>query len=240
MRFAVIISIYQSSVLISGYSAATSCAMREKRPSVCFIMFALVTMATFFLPFCFAYSKAARAIRFVPDTVVTLKSIAISGVISRPLLPKMYSPSLFSLKKVQSMPSPGILTGRTFANKSSSRRIQTFALSSVPPCGVAVGPFRITSHFLSFFKTSSGMALPHFWRFSKVKPSILTSEILPLFISFSKIFSRTKTAFSIITGPMPSPSHIPIMIFSFFEKSVLSVFSFMRLFRSICDFKSAA
>jgi hypothetical protein len=38
----------------------------------------------------------------------------------------------------------GTHTGRTFAYKSSSRRIATFALSNVPPFKVVVGAFNIT------------------------------------------------------------------------------------------------
>ena len=97
-------SMYQSSASMPGYSAATSWQISEKRPSVFFMMLALVTMATLVLPLFFAYSKAARAMRFVPGSVVTLKSMHSLPGISTPRLPSTYSPSVFSRKKIQSMP----------------------------------------------------------------------------------------------------------------------------------------
>ena len=78
-------------------------------------MFAFVTIATFVFPLFLAYSNAARAMRRVPAFVVTLKSNAKVSGISTPREPKTYSPSVFSRKKVQSMPSSGTATGRTFA-----------------------------------------------------------------------------------------------------------------------------
>ena len=79
---------------------------------------------------------------------MTVKSRAKSSVTSTPLLPNAYAPSVFSLKKTQSIPSFGTRTGRTLANKSSSLRIATFALSifgqESPFLGVVVGPFKVT------------------------------------------------------------------------------------------------
>lgn len=92
-RFAVIISMYQSSALISGYWAATSLHIFENLPSVFFIILALVTMATLVLPLFFAYSKAALAILSVPQSVVTLKSM---GKNSRDLY-ALASQSVFAL-----------------------------------------------------------------------------------------------------------------------------------------------
>ena len=98
--------------------------------------------------------------RRVPASVVTLKSMLSIPGTSTPRLPRAYSPSVFSRKKVQSMPSFGTDTGRTLANRSNSRRMATLALSSVPPLGVSVGPFSSTSQSLMAASTSSGMALP--------------------------------------------------------------------------------
>ena len=89
--------------------------MALKLPSVFFMMLALVTMDTRFLPLLRANSKAARAMRRVPGRVVTLKSMASTSGISTPRLPSTYSPSVFSRKKVQSQPSSGMDTGRTLA-----------------------------------------------------------------------------------------------------------------------------
>ena len=64
----------------------------------------------------------------------------------------MYSPSVFSLKKTQSMPSAGIRTGLTLAKRSKALRMAMFALSMfgtpLPSSGVVVGPFSRTWHFL--------------------------------------------------------------------------------------------
>ena len=96
------------------------------------MIFALVTILTCVLPFFRAKSNAARAIRRVPSSVITLKSNASTPGISTPELPKTYSPSVFSLKNVQSIPSSFTRTGRTLENRSSSRLSATLALSSVP------------------------------------------------------------------------------------------------------------
>ena len=68
-------------------------------------------------------------IRSEPGVVITLKSMARSGVTLIPWLPTAYRSSVFSLKNVQSIPSAGMRTGRTLANRSSSLRIATLALS---------------------------------------------------------------------------------------------------------------
>ena len=70
--------------------------MRLNMPSVFFMMLALVTMATLVLPFSRAYSKAARTMRRVPASVVTLKSMERSSQGLMPWLPSTYSPSVFS------------------------------------------------------------------------------------------------------------------------------------------------
>ncbi len=79
---------------------------------------------------------------------MTLKSTARSSVTFIPLFPSTYSPSVFSLKNIQSIPSLGTFTGLTLANKSSSRRMATFALSILghlsPFFGVYNGPFNKT------------------------------------------------------------------------------------------------
>ncbi len=53
--------------------------------------------------------------RFVPGTVVTLKSMVSMPGTSMPWLPSAYSPSVFSRKKIQSMCFSGTDTGRTLA-----------------------------------------------------------------------------------------------------------------------------
>ena len=95
-RLAHIMSMYQSSAVTVGYSLATRLQMAEKEPSVFFIIFALVTIAILVLPLFLANSKAARAMRSVPGTVVTLKSIVRLSGSSMPRLPRTYSPSVFS------------------------------------------------------------------------------------------------------------------------------------------------
>ena len=86
--------------------------------------------------------------RSLPCVVVTVKSKARSSLTWMPLLPRMYAPSVFSRKNVQSMPSLGTCTGLTLANRSSSRLMATLALSMLgqgsPRRGVVVGPLRIT------------------------------------------------------------------------------------------------
>ena len=67
-------------------------------------------------------------------------------------------------------------TGRTLANRSSSLRIATLALSILgqpsPFSGVWVGPFRVTWQALMSAITSSGIACIFAARFSIVSPSI--------------------------------------------------------------------
>ena len=159
---------------------------------------ALVTIVTRFLPFALAYSKARRAIRSAPGEVQTLKSNAISSPIFTPWLPSAYMHSVFSLKKVQSIPSSGTLTGRTFAKRSSSFLMATLALSTFchlsPFLGVVVGPFKMTWHFFSSASTSSGMALPAAARFSMVQPSMTLNSTLPFLTSSANRYSSTRCA----------------------------------------------
>ena len=177
-------------------------------------------MATLVLPLARAKSKAALAIRRVPASVVTLKSMLSIPGTSTPRLPRAYSPSVFSRKKVQSMPSFGTDTGRTLANRSSSRRMATLALSSVPPLGVSVGPFNSTSQSLMAASTSSGMAFPWAVRFSMVSPSMSRSSTRPLAISSASSFSNTRRAWAMRMGPMPSPGIRPMTMRSIREKSL--------------------
>jgi len=148
MSFAAIISINQSSHSTSGYSLEIFFTTSKNLPSVVFITFAFVTIVTFFILFFFAYSNANLIILSDPCVVVTVKSIARSSVTEIPLLPRTYAPSVFSLKKIQSIPSSGIFTGLIFAKRSRYLRIATFALSifgqGSPSFGVVVGPLRRT------------------------------------------------------------------------------------------------
>ncbi len=56
----------RSSNSMSGYSFATSCAVRRNRPSENFMMLALCAAVTLRRPFSRAYSNAALTIRVVP------------------------------------------------------------------------------------------------------------------------------------------------------------------------------
>ena len=171
-------------------------------------MFALVTIAILRFPAFLAKSIAAFAILLVPDSVVILKSTASeasSPSIRQPLLPRTYSPSVFSLKKVQSIFFPSTLIGLTFANRSSSLLRATLALSRPSPLGVVVGPFRNTSQVLISSRTSFGKASPFSIRFSIVRPSIFFSFTSPRSSSPAKITLRSLSASLVMTGPIPSP-----------------------------------
>ncbi len=109
--FAVMMSMYQSSNAISGYSLAIVCAMLRNLPSVVFTTFAFVTAVTRPILFFRAYSNAIRMMRSDPCVVVTVKSTARSSVTLIPELPSTYAPSVFSRKNTQSIPSLGTLTG---------------------------------------------------------------------------------------------------------------------------------
>ena len=88
--------------------------------------------------------------RSAPGFVRTLKSMARSSLTSMPLLPQMYSPSMFSRKKVQLMPLSGILMGRTAAQRFRPRRSREFALtrfgSAVDGAYREIAPHRICSY----------------------------------------------------------------------------------------------
>ena len=102
---------------------------------------------------------------------------------------------MFSLKKVQSIPSSGTLTGRTLAKRSSSFLIATLADSMFgqgsPLAGVVVGPLRMTWHFLSSASVSSGMAFMTSARLSMVRPSICLISTLPAAILSARRNSMT-------------------------------------------------
>ena len=164
--------------------------------------------------------------------------LSIPGT-STPRLPRAYSPSVFSRKKVQSMPSFGTDTGRTLANRSSSRRMATLALSSVPPLGVSVGPFSSTSQSLMAASTSSGMALPWAVRFSMVSPSMSRSSTRPQASSAASSFSSTRRAWAMRMGPMPSPGIRPMTMRSIREKSLAGEPWDMRACRFNCSVSKA-
>ena len=182
--------------------------------------------------------------RRVPSSVVTLKSKARTPGISTPELPSTYSPSVFSLKNVQSIPSLSSFTGRTLEKRSNSLRSATFALSIVPPLGVSVGPFKSTSHSLIASSVSGGMETPRRRRFSIVSPSISFSSTLPPSNSFLRSAERTRFASFMRMGPIPSPSISPIFTLSpfvFFEGTFF-IFSARAhwLTRSSLNFSTAA
>ena len=123
---------------------------------------------------------------------------------------------MFSRKNVQSIPSSGMRTGRTLANRSSSLRIATLALSILghpsPFSGVWVGPFRVTWQALMSSITSSGIACILAARFSIVSPSMNLNSTFPWLTSSFRMYSRTFWATALMVGPMPSPPIIPMTI----------------------------
>ena len=90
ISLAVVISTYQSSVTMSGYSSPIFCAVLRNLPSVVLIMFAFVMIETLPLLFFFAYSYARRAILSQPSCVATVKSTARSSVMFNPYEPIAY------------------------------------------------------------------------------------------------------------------------------------------------------
>ena len=148
----------------------------------------------------------------------------------------MYSPSIFSRKNVQSIPLSLILIGRTAANNSSPLLNKLFALtrfgSPSPALGVTIGPLTRTSHFLISSNTSDGRLSIFATRFSIVIPSISRSSIFPASISSLTSSFTTRTACSMMIGPIPSPGRIPTMIFSFLLKSVASSACFILSIRA--------
>ena len=211
-----------SRISISGYSLSP---MRwtawRKSPSTSFTILALVTTVTLCLPFLRAKSKAARAMRSAPGFVQTLKSMASSSPTRMPRLPRMYSPSMFSRKKVQSMPLSGMRMGRTAAKSWSSLLSRLLAETRLgrpsPARGVMKGPLTSTSHSLQAARTSSGRLCILATRFSMVMPSMVRNSILPEATSSLTSSLATRRACSIRTGPVPSPGMTPTTIFSSLE-----------------------
>ena len=181
-----------------------------------FTTFALVTMVTLSRPVRCAWANAASMMRSEPWVVMTRKSIARSSVALRPWLPTAYMSSVFSRKNVQSTPWLGMRTGRTFANRSSSLRMETFALSMLgqpsPRSGVWVGPLRVTWHCLISASTSSGMDCSFSARFSMVRPSMTRNSTLPEATSSRSRYANTACVSSLMEGPMPSPPNMPMMM----------------------------
>ena len=79
--------------------------------------------------------------RSVPSVVVTVKSIEMPSSVSKPQLPSVYAPSVFSRKNVQSMPSSGTFTGRTSQTGPASLRMATLALSMLGHSSPAARPW---------------------------------------------------------------------------------------------------
>lgn len=73
------LSMIFSSKMISGFSAATCRQHSKKRPSAFFMMLALWTAVTFFLPFSLAYWKAYSATRVLAFSVMTLRDSTTPG-----------------------------------------------------------------------------------------------------------------------------------------------------------------
>ncbi len=86
-----------------------------------------------------------------------------------------------------------------------------------PLAGVVVGPLRMTWHFLSSSRVSSGMAFMTSTRLSMVSPSICLSSTVPASISSARRNSMTFWADAQMYGPMPSPPHTPMMSLSSLE-----------------------
>ena len=154
-------------------------------------------------------------------------------------MPQIYSPSIFSRKKVQSMPFSGILMGRTAAYKSRDRRSMLLAEIRLghgsPALGVTIGPFNSTSHCFTCSSTHSGRLCRRAARFSMVMPSMWRISIFPLSISGFIRVSSTRRACFMMMGPMPSPGITPITILSSLEKSLGSPPAFIRSIRSSSD-----
>ena len=203
--FAVIMSMYQASRVMSGYSWLMLWAMFRNLPSVVLTMFALVTTVTRLFPVRAACSNAARTIRSAPCVVMTRKSMARSAVTLMPWLPTAYRSSVFSRKNVQSMPSCGMRTGRTLAKRSSSLRIDTFALSRFgqgsPASGVCVGPLRTTWQALISASTSSGIDFPWAARFSIVSPAMSRNSTVPASTCALSRWARTRCESPVMVRP---------------------------------------
>ena len=108
-------SISSSRTWMPGYSFSIAWATFRKFPSTSLTILAFVATVMLVFPLLLAYSNAFRNSRSAPGLERILKSMARSSPTQIPLLPQMYSPSIFSLKKVQSMPFSGIRMGRTAA-----------------------------------------------------------------------------------------------------------------------------
>ena len=161
-----------------------------------------------------------------------------------PLLPQIYSPSIFSRKNVQSMFLSGIATGRTAANRSNERRSRLLALTmfghSSPGRGVTIGPFSSTSHCLTCSSTLSGRLCPRRARSSMVIPLTGRNSSLPAAISSFARNSSTRNACCIMIGPMPSPGRIPTTMRSSCEKSFASPASFIASMRASSEVINSA
>ena len=89
MSLAVVMSIYQSSVTISGYSLPISWQIFRNLPSVVLTTLALVMMETLLLVVISGVHRASLAMRSVPWVVVTVKSKARSSSTLRPQEPRV-------------------------------------------------------------------------------------------------------------------------------------------------------
>ena len=82
--------------------------------------------------------------------------------------------------------------------------------------GVVVGPLSSTSQAMISASTSSGTAWLQASRFSIVRPRMRRRAMLPRAISSASSASSTRTACSMIMGPMPSPSTRPMVTVALF------------------------
>src|SRR3989339_244293 len=213
-----ILSINLSSYSIPEYFFATSLATVKNKPSVNFIIFALVIAVTFFLLCFIAYSNANLTILSEANFDIGLMLIAESILIlfldnsiiffdsSDPASNSTpaYKSSVFSLTITRSIFSYFdftplyVLQGLRQVYKSNSFLRATFTERKPLPIGVVIGPFIATLFLRMDLRTSSGSGVPYFSRTSQPASAISQSIFTP-------VASKTRLVDSAISGPVPSP-----------------------------------
>mmetsp|Transcript_7904 Transcript_7904/g.15880 ORF Transcript_7904/g.15880 Transcript_7904/m.15880 type:complete len:273 (-) Transcript_7904:83-901(-) len=199
-----VLSTIISSYSIAGYFSATSWQHLIKRPSDCFIIFALCTAVTFLRPLATAYLNANSATLSLAFLVITLRDSTTPGTTS--CSNPEYSPSVFSRIVTRLTSSYRVLypgmdkQGRTFAYSCNSFLRVRFNDLNPFPIGVVIGPFSP----ILFRSTES--------KFSRVmKLFVRGSTSLPICCSSHSIGASAalKISFtdSAISGPIPSPGN---------------------------------
>ena len=117
------------------------------------------------------------------------------------------------------MPCSGTFTGRTLANRSSSLRMATLALSMLghgsPARGVVVGPLRMTWQAFSSRQhvVRNGLAAGRAV-FDGQAVDLLELDPAALDLVFQQEVAARAAASCVMTGPMPSPPQTPMTIVS--------------------------